>query len=265
MRAQANNPVDGTEIAYEAGGDGPPLVLVHGSGLSRGTWRGLGYLRDLQRDFTVVALDMRGHGKSGKPHDADSYSMDLHRGDIEAVLEATGLAPAHYVGYSFGARIGLSIAAHTPGLLRTLTTVGGSWAPMNGNIGATFAPDWHEALTTGGMARFVERWGETIGRPIDPETRLAFMHDDPEALAAFFTAAETGGGLTVDQLDSVTVPTLLLAGTRDVDRHRESQEAARRMPAAVFYSLVGQDHASSLLPVDQVTDLLRTFLETVDA
>jgi len=37
------------------------------------------------------------------------------------------------------------------------------------------------------------------------------------------------------------------------------------MPAAVFYSLVGQDHASSLLPVDQVTDLLRTFLETVDA
>ncbi|MCJ0701926.1 alpha/beta hydrolase [Frigoribacterium faeni] len=265
MRAQANNPVDGTEIAYEVDGEGPPLVLVHGSGLSRGTWRGLGYLRDLQRDFTVVALDMRGHGKSGKPHDPASYTMDLHRGDVEAVLTATGLEPAHYVGYSFGARIGLSIAAHTPRLLRTLTTIGGSWAPMNGNIGATFAPDWHEALTTGGMARFVDRWGETIGRPIDPETRLAFMQDDPEALAAFFTAAETGGGLTVDQLDSVTVPTLLLAGTRDVDRHRESQEAARRMPAAAFYSLVGQDHASSLLPVDQVTDLLRTYLEAVDA
>nr|BFF13055.1 hypothetical protein GCM10025699_43580 [Microbacterium flavescens] len=114
MRAHANNPVDGTEIAYEVDGDGPPLVLVHGSGLSRGTWRGLGYLRDLQRDFTVVALDMRGHGKSGKPHDAASYSMDLHRGDVEAVLDATGLSPAHYIGYSFGARIGLSIAAHSP-------------------------------------------------------------------------------------------------------------------------------------------------------
>ena len=55
MRDHVQNPVDGTEIAYEVAGEGPPLLLVHGSGLSRGAWRGLGYLRDLERDFTVVA------------------------------------------------------------------------------------------------------------------------------------------------------------------------------------------------------------------
>ena len=265
MRDHVPNPVDGTEIAYEVAGDGPPLLLVHGSGLSRGAWRGLGYLRDLERDFTVVALDMRGHGRSGAPHDPASYDMALHRGDVAAVLDATGLAPVHYVGYSFGARIGLSIAAHEPGLLRTLTTIGGSWAPMNGNIGATFAPDWEEALLTGGMPAFVERWEHTMGRRLDPATRLAFMSDDALALAAFFRAAETGGGLTAQQLDDVSVPTLLIAGTRDVERHRESRDAARRMPTAAFFELVGQDHASSLMPVDQVTDLLRTWLEALDA
>jgi pimeloyl-ACP methyl ester carboxylesterase len=66
-------------------------------------------------------------------------------------------------------------------------------------------------------------------------------------------------------LDDVSVPTLLIAGTRDEARHRESQDAARRMPTAAFFELVGQDHASSLMPVDQVTDLLRTWLEAVDA
>jgi len=265
MRSEAHNPVDGTPIAYEVSGDGAPLLLVHGSGLSKGSWRGLGYLRDLERDFTVVMLDLRGHGRSGTPHDPAAYAMERHRGDVEAVLDATGLSPAHYVGYSFGARVGLSIAAHEPSRLRTLTTIGGSWAPMNGNIGATFTPEWHEALTTGGMPDFIARWEQSMGRPLDPGTRLAFSQDDPEALAAFFTAAETGGGLTAQQLDDVTVPTLLIAGTRDEARHRESQDAARRMPAAAFFELVGQDHASSLQPVDQVTDLLRTFLESVDA
>ena len=265
MRSEAHNPVDGTAIAWEVAGDGAPLLLVHGSGLSKGSWRGLGYLRDLERDFTVVALDLRGHGRSGGPHDPAAYSMAHHRADVAAVLDATGLAPVHYVGYSFGARVGLSIAAHEPELLRTLTTIGGSWAPMNGNIGATFTPDWHERLTTGGMDSFIAGWELAMGRPLDPGTRLAFRQDDPEALAAFFTAAETGGGLTAEQLDSVRVPTLLLAGTRDVARHRESQDAARRMPEAAFFELVGQDHASSLAPVDQVTDLLRTYLEAVDA
>ena len=77
---------------------------------------------------------------------------------------------------------------------------------MNGNIGATFTPDWEEALTTGGMPAFIERWGETMGRRLDPATRLAFMTNDPLALAAFFRAAETGGGLTAQQLDSVRCP-----------------------------------------------------------
>lgn len=270
MRASTTNPVDGVEIAWEAAGEGPPLLLVHGSGLSRGTWRGLGYLRDLQRDFTVVALDLRGHGRSGAPHDVPSYATDRHLGDVVAVLDAAaqwGVAegPVHYVGYSFGARLGLALAADAPERLRTLTTLGGDWAPMDGDIARTFTPRWREALGSGDMAAFLDAWEEAAGGPLDPATRLAFAQDDALALLAYFEAAEQSPGVPLDRLAEVRVPTLLLAGDRDEVRARHSQEAAKVMPDARFFSLVGQDHGSTLLPVDEVTDLVRTFLEAVDA
>jgi len=270
MRASTPNPVDGVEIAWEAAGEGPPLLLVHGSGLSRGTWRGLGYLRDLQRDFTVVALDLRGHGRSGAPHDVAAYDTGRHLGDVTAVLDAAAASgaiegPAHYVGYSFGARIGLALAAAEPDRLRTLTAIGGDWAPMDGDIARTFTPRWREALGTGDMGAFLAAWEESAGGPLDPGTRLAFAQDDALALLAYFEAAEQSPGVPLAVLAGVRTPTLLMAGTRDERRARHSQQAAKVMPDARFSWLEGQDHGSSLLPVDEVTDLLRTFLEAVDA
>jgi pimeloyl-ACP methyl ester carboxylesterase len=261
MRASTRNPDDGTEIAYEVSGSGDPLLLVHGSGLSKGTWRGLGYLRDLERDFTVIALDLRGHGRSGKPHDAAAYQPPLFIGDVDAVLDDAGTGPVHYVGYSIGARIGLRMAAASPERLNTLTTIGGSFEAMTDKIAVTFFPTWREALDTGGMEAFILAWGKYRRRPIDPATALAFRQNDPVALKAYFEGIEGAEPLGIEGASKITVPTLLLAGTKDPDRYRQSQEAARRMATASFFELVGQDHSSSLLPVDDVTDLVRTFVE----
>lgn len=261
MRATTRNPTDGTEIAYEVSGSGDPLLLVHGSGLSKGTWRGLGYLRDLERDFTVIAVDLRGHGRSGKPHDAASYQPEAFIADVFAVLDATGLGPVHFVGYSIGARIGLRIAAANPERLRTLTTIGGSFESMTDKIALTFFPTWREALDTGGMDAFVDAWGAHRGQVIDASTALAFRQNDPVALRAYFDGIEAAEPLGLDGAAAITVPTLLLAGTDDPDRFRQSREAAKRMATASFFELIGQDHSSSLLPVDEVCDLIRTYVE----
>jgi pimeloyl-ACP methyl ester carboxylesterase len=261
MRATVSNPTDATEIAYEVSGAGDPVLLVHGSGLSKGSWRGLGYLRDLERDFTVIALDLRGHGRSGKPHDAAAYRPERFIEDVDAVLDAVGAGPVHLVGYSIGARIGLRMAAATPERFQTLTTIGGSFEAMTDRIGLTFFPTWREALDSGGMDAFVTAWGEHRGRDIDPATALAFRQNDPVALRAYFDGIEAAVPLGIDGAAAITVPTLLLAGTDDPDRLRQSREAARRMATASFFELIGQDHGSSLLPVDEITDLLRTFVE----
>ena len=66
----AENPADGIRIAYRITGSGPAVVMVHGTMLSQVIWRGFGYSRELADDFTVITPDLRGHGRSDKPHDA---------------------------------------------------------------------------------------------------------------------------------------------------------------------------------------------------
>ena len=88
--AEAFNAVDGVRISFQESGAGPAIVLVHGSGLSRAVWRGLGYTKALEERFRVLTLDLRGHGRSDKPQHEAAYTMDLLVGDILAVLDAAG-------------------------------------------------------------------------------------------------------------------------------------------------------------------------------
>ncbi|WP_342745555.1 alpha/beta fold hydrolase [Sinomonas mesophila] len=74
-------------------------MLLHGSALSKAIWRGLGYTAALE-GHTVVRVDLRGHGRSGKPHDPECYRMARHAGDVLAVLDTAGISRAHVVGYS---------------------------------------------------------------------------------------------------------------------------------------------------------------------
>ena len=98
---------DGTEIAYERSGSGPPLVLVHGAGLDHSFWD-LSDLRPaLAEHYTVYAIDRRGRGKSG---DADEYELEREVEDVAAVVESID-EPVTLLGHSFGAVVALNAAA----------------------------------------------------------------------------------------------------------------------------------------------------------
>jgi pimeloyl-ACP methyl ester carboxylesterase len=88
---------DRTPIACWRRGEGPPVLLVHGSGEDHTRWRAIG--RALADRFTVVTIDRRGHGASG---DGAGHSLEAEAADIAAVLDLLG-APAHALGHSFGA------------------------------------------------------------------------------------------------------------------------------------------------------------------
>jgi len=256
----AVNPRDGVELAYESAGSGEPLLLVHGTALSKATWRGLGYQRELMQDFTVVTLDMRGHGRSSKPQGCPSYTMAAFEEDIIAVLDTLGIAAAHYAGYSFGARVGLALAAHRPQRLLSLTTIGGGYRALAGQISEMFFPGWDQALDGGGMAAFVDGWERHAGHRLDPVTRHAFMANDAGALLAYLRQGEAEAGLAPEALRAMATPALLLAGTEDFQRHAESREAAALMPNARFGELAGRTHSSSLVPVAEITGLMRGFI-----
>lgn len=91
-------------LAYEVVGDGPPIVLVHGFASNRGmNWRTPGWYGTLTgAGRQVIAIDMRGHGESSKPHQQEAYEEGELARDIVRLLDHLGHDQADVMGYSMG-------------------------------------------------------------------------------------------------------------------------------------------------------------------
>src|SRR4029453_9374545 len=95
----------GVRIRYVDQGQGPPVVLVHGyTGNIERHWIATGVFANLVKDHRVIALDCRGHGKSGKPTDPKAYGAEMAQ-DIVRLLDHLKIRRAHVVGFSMGAMI----------------------------------------------------------------------------------------------------------------------------------------------------------------
>lgn len=114
----------GEEIHYHLEGDGPPLILHHGGFGSIEDWYEYGYVQGLKHLFRLILIDARAHGKSGKPHDVDKYSPELHASDVVAVLDEIDVGRCHYLGFSLGGRIGYWMLRYYPERMRSLMVFG---------------------------------------------------------------------------------------------------------------------------------------------
>ena len=87
---------DGVPLAFERLGQGPAIVMVHGFGSSRlQNWKSTGWYGGLtEAGFSIVAMDCRGHGDSGKPHDPAAYGHDRMAEDVVAVMDGCDLPDA---------------------------------------------------------------------------------------------------------------------------------------------------------------------------
>ncbi len=122
---------DGTAIAYDDEGTGKPLLLIHGFAASRTiTWRNTRWYDWLAKSgIRVIAMDCRGHGESGKPHDPMQYDEGIMAADALAVLDACAVAKADIMGYSMGGYLAIRLAHDTPERLGRIVLggVGGAY------------------------------------------------------------------------------------------------------------------------------------------
>ncbi|RWY55659.1 alpha/beta fold hydrolase [Mucilaginibacter gilvus] len=102
--------VNGVKIHYVIGGNGEPLLLVHGFGQNWYMWNRL--LPELSKHFTVIAPDMRGVGESGKP--ADGYSKKNMAVDMHELMKKLGYQHINIAGHDIGLMVAYAYAAQFP-------------------------------------------------------------------------------------------------------------------------------------------------------
>lgn len=116
---------DGTPIAYERSGEGPPLILVHGTAADHLTWEPV--LPELQKHFTVYAIDRRGRGESGDG-DGSAYDIEREFEDVVAVTDSIG-GTVDLLGHSYGAVCALEGALRSDRIRRLILYEGGFPVP----------------------------------------------------------------------------------------------------------------------------------------
>lgn len=111
---------NGIKIHYVEEGEGPPLLLIHGGGLTAKSWQGLA--KEASRYFRVIMPDSRGHGLTNNPQ--GTFSYDLMTEDMAAFVKALKLEKPLVMGYSDGGMVVLKLTSRYPDLARA-AIVGG--------------------------------------------------------------------------------------------------------------------------------------------
>ena len=114
----------GATIHLEVGGEGPPLLLLHGYPQSHAMWHKVA--PRLAREYTVICPDLRGYGDSSKPKglpDHSNYSKRAMALDMVEVMESLGYIAFHVVGHDRGGRVGHRMARDHGRRVRSLTVL----------------------------------------------------------------------------------------------------------------------------------------------
>ena len=245
---------DGTEIAYHRwGGPGThptPVVLHHGFSVdSMVEWADQGVVAALTAaGRTAVAVDARGHGRSGKSPDPARYGEHRMARDLRAVIAALDVPSVDLVGYSMGAVVALLTATEEPAVRRLVV----------GGVGAS-------VVELGGL--------DTRALPNDALADALLAEDPrdlPPAIAGMRASALASGAhlpslaaqaRSVHQegidLTAITAPTLVIAGDRD-ELATRPQVLAAAIPDARLHVIKG-DHGTTL-PSADFRDALVGFL-----
>src|SRR5204863_10119417 len=118
----------GVQIQYVDKGRGAPVVLLHGfTGSYARHWEAPGVLDAVESaGYRVIAMDCRGHGQSGKPHEVAKYGLEMVE-DVIRLLDHLHIDRAHVVGYSMGGAIANQLLVRYPARLRSVTLLGAGW------------------------------------------------------------------------------------------------------------------------------------------
>lgn len=230
----------GCRIAYDdiaPAGYERTILLVHGFASNRNEgWRRTGWYGAFERRrVRCIALDQRGHGESGKPHEPAEYTREKLAGDVIALVDHLGLGRVDLFGYSMGARTALAAALAAPDRFSNLI-LGGVGHKLLEERAATEVNKMAEAMLTEDPESITEPFLKSFRQFADEQG------EDRQALAAF-TEVKNPPWDAAD-FAVLRMPVLAVAGQRETNG--DPEELARAFPDGRGKTIPGCDHFSAI-------------------
>lgn len=255
---------DGTRIAYDRGGTGPPLLLVHGTAADHRSWSAV--VPALRERFTVYAMDRRGRGQSG---DASEYDIQREFEDVAAVAGAAD-GPVNLLGHSYGAICSMGGGPLVDELRRLVLYEPPLWAEARPGVPDDLLERMETLAEHGAHEAILQTYfGEVIGDHGRFEAMQSAPGYDMRLAAADALPREVRGRLEYrpgpEAFSSVTAPTRFLLGTESPNALVASTEAARwLLPDSDLVRLEGQGHAAMNTAPERFVSSVLEFIDDGD-
>jgi len=260
---------DGTRIHYEVTGKSgaTPVLMIQGLGASKNAW-------NLQRiamatRFRCISFDNRGAGRSDKP--TEPFTLEQMADDAIAVLDAAGIETAHVVGASMGGVISQIVAVKYPHRVRSLTLV--CTACRNHPWRQELLQSWAKTAEEKGMIEVGKEAAQWVMSPrsfrrlvpaftwMGPLAALRPRHSFVSQIHAILDTRED----LVDQLSTITAPTMVIVGNQDILTPRgDSEEIAERIPNSELVVISGAAHGLMMEHSSTFNKILIEFLQRTE-
>jgi pimeloyl-ACP methyl ester carboxylesterase len=256
--------VCGLRVAYQRAGSGPAIVLLHGYvGDGSTTWRR--QLDELSDEFTVIAWDAPGAGRSSDP--SEWLGLDGYADCLAALLESLGVETACVVGLSFGGILALALQRRHSAMTSTLV-LASAYAGWAGSLPPEVAEQRLRqalALADAGPRGFVEAllptmFSQRVPREVVDEFRASMEAFHPTGFEAMARASAED---VRDVLPQIDVPTLLVYGERDIRAPRSVATALHTaISGSTLVFLPDAGHVCNIEAPDEFNAVVRDFLHS---
>jgi pimeloyl-ACP methyl ester carboxylesterase len=248
VRRQCGRDSAGVPLHYLDAGSGAPVVLLHSyTGDSERQFVATGCFAAIAARFRAIALDLRGHGKSGKPHDPAAYGAEM-AWDVVRLLDDLGLCSAHVVGYSMGAHVAAQLLTLAPQRVCS-AVLGGApgrlhWSEADDARVAREADEMEHGLLRSQIARLLPPGMAMPGEDeIRARSKRYLQGNDLRALAAI-RRSNRAQVVSASAIAAAGVPLLGVVGSEDpyLPQFHQLAAAARSMR---LVTIAGANHANA--------------------
>jgi len=243
---------DGVRIHYREEGNGSPLILVHGLGVNSDiNFQARGVTGRLAKEFHLILPDLRGHGRSDKPHDVEAYGVEMCK-DIIRLMDHLHIDKAQVLGYSLGGFVVLKLVSLYPERFVSYAPCGAGWTP-DSEKELSFAFELASEIEAGKGYGALSDYLTPIGGKVSKQKRTMMslglrMINDEQAIAAVLRSMPALA-VSEEELTGIELPGLAVIGERDPFRVF-TQKLADALPSIRMEIIPGTDHMSTLKSPD---------------